>query len=242
MVKKISHKEVRRRMKMNEMEEAQHWLERLWEQHSQKITWGLVGIAVLAVVVYLYSDSRKKGQFQAQTLLSEALATVSEEKYDEALPLVDQILQQYTSSPTFPLALLLRGDILSAQDDLEAALESYQQLIGRRGEQELVPAALLSIAACQEGLDRQDEAESTYRRLLDEFPQATEGQEARFLLAQLLERQGKDEGAVDLYRAIPDESVWSSEARQRADWLAASPITLSTAAASASSISSTTPS
>ena len=69
MVKKISHKEVRRRMKMNEMEEARHWVERLWSEHGQKISWGLLAVAVLAVVIYLYADSREKGRKQAMALL-----------------------------------------------------------------------------------------------------------------------------------------------------------------------------
>lgn len=242
MVKKISHKEVRRRMKMNEMAEAQHWLERLWEHHSQKLTWGLVGVAILVVVVYLYFDSRQKSQVQAQTLLGEALASTSQEKYDEALPLVEQIVQQYPSSPVYPLALMLKGDILFAQNDLEEALKYYQQLLGRGEDRELAGAALLSMAACQESLEREGEAEGTYRRILQEYPQAAEVEEARFHLAQLLDRRGESQEAVALYREIPNESVWAPEAQQRADWLEASPVTLGATATAPSLVPSSTPS
>lgn len=242
MVKKISHKEVRRRMKMNEMEEARHWLERLWERHSQKITWGLVALAILAVVFYLYLDARQKNRMQAQVLLGEALASTSQGNYEEAIPLVEQIVQQYTSSSIYPLALMLKGDILFAQNNVEEALLCYEQLADRKENRQQAAAALLSIAACHENLDRAAEAEATYRRLLREYPQAPEVEEARFRLAQLLDLRGETHEAVALYRQIPEASVWFSEAVERAGWLEASPITLSATAAAPEQITSSTPS
>ena len=129
MVKRISHKEVRRRMKMNEMEEARHWVERLWNEHGQKISWGLLGVAVLAVVIYLYADSREKGQKQAMALYGEALATAVTENPEEALPLVEQIVGQFSSSPVYPLALMLKGDLLYGQDAAEEAIAAYAEAL-----------------------------------------------------------------------------------------------------------------
>ncbi len=242
MVKKISHKEVRRRMKMNEMAEAQHWLERLWKNHRQKITWGAVGLGILVVVVYLYSDSRQKSQLQALTLFGEALASASTENYEEALPLADQIVQQFSSARIYPLALMLKGDILYAQNDVEGALECYQQVADSGDHPESAAAALLGMAACQESLNREGEAEGIYRRILQQYPNSAEVEDARFQLAQLLDRQGEAEAAIAYYRAIPEDSVWAVEAEQRADWLESAPLTLALPAAPRAKVADSTPS
>lgn len=218
MAKKISHKEVRRRMKMDEMAEAEHWLVSLWQNHGQKITWGLVGVAVLVVAFYLYMDWRHKSRFQALSLYQEALRSAGLEKYDDALPLVEQLIGQSAASPTRGPALMLKGDLLYAKQDWQGALSCYEQVLNL-GSTELAVTALLDIGRCQENLAQTEQAEATYRKLLKEYPDAPIAEETTFLLAQLLERQGKVEEAKLLYRQIPEKSAWYSLAKERADWL-----------------------
>lgn len=227
MAKKISHKEVRRRMKMNELLEAEHWLERFWRDHQQKITWGIAIVAVLTLGFYLYSDWKKKSRSQAFTLYGEALRSSTQEQYDEALPLVNQVIEQFSSAPAYPFALMLKGDILFAQGEIEQALQYYQQ-VARRRNPDLAPAALLAIAACHESLERHSEAEEAYNQILKTFPKAAFSQQARFLLARLLETQGKSDQAIAMYKDIPSDSVWAEEAQKRIAWLEAPVIALPT--------------
>ena len=221
MVKKISHKEVRRRMKMNEMAEATHWLEELWINHGKTITWGLVVIVVLAVAGYLYRDARGKSRNRSATLYQKALQSVSAEMPDEASSLVNQIVKSYPSTPSYPFALLLKGDLLFDQENYEEAIASYNLVIERKKDPDLASTALLAKAICQENLGRLDEAASSYRQILDLYPQSGRETEARFRLASLKENQGAIEKALTLYKTIPQDSIWVNEATQRIEWLEA---------------------
>ncbi len=218
MVKKISHKEVRRRMKMDEMAEAQHWMVELWQNRGRQFTWGAVIVAILAVGVYLYRDAQTKNRQHAANVFGSALDQASGEQADEALSLAEEVADKYSSTSMAPFALLLKGNLLASKGNYEEALPIYDR-VAAKGIPQLASAALISKAVGQENLKRDDEAEATYRRVLSNYAQSGYETEARFRLASLLERQGKSEEAFELYKGIPEDTAWGAEAKMRVKWI-----------------------
>lgn len=218
MVKKISHKEVRRRMKMDEMAEAQHWMVELWQNHSRQMIWGAVIVAILAVGAYLYRDAQTKNRQNASNVFGSALDQASSEQTDEALSLAEEVADKYASTSMAPFALLLQGNLLASKGNSEEALTVYDRVVAK-GIPQIAAAAMLSKAVGQENLKRNEEAEATYRQVLSRYAKSGYETEARFRLASLLERQGKDEEALELYKDIPEDTAWGAEAKMRAKWI-----------------------
>ena len=207
-------------MKMNEMAEAKHWLEEYWEGHGKLITWAVIVLAFVALAGYLYRDWRGKSVYQAQTVYSEALKLASNEEYDQALPLVEQVIEQYDWAPTYPFAVLLKGDILFSQGDAASAVEVYGQLAGRK-EPAVAGGALVAQGACYENLEQDREAEEVYQSVIRRLPESGFATEAHFMLAKLYERQGEEQKAIAQYKEIPEDSAWWHEAQFRCEWLEA---------------------
>lgn len=218
MVKKISHKEVRRRMKMDEMVEAQHWMVELWQNHGRQLTWGAVIVAILAVGLYLYRDAQAKNRQHAANVFGSALDQASSDQIDEALSLAEEVADKYASTSVAPFALLLKGSLQASKGNYEEALAIYDR-VAAKGIPQIASAALISKAVVQENLKRDEEAEATYRKVLSNYARSGYETEAHFRLASLLERQGKDEEALMLYQGIPEDSAWGAEAQMRIKWI-----------------------
>jgi tetratricopeptide (TPR) repeat protein len=225
MVKKISHKKVRRRMKMNELVEAEHWLERIWREHSQKITWSLVGIVVVVLAVYLFAQKQERERVNAASVFTEALEKVNSETPEEALTLTDQVIDKYSGNAVKGPALLLKGNMLYKQEDYSGAIEVYEKLAGG-GKPTLAAQAHLSMAACYESLEQPEKAEQSYRKVMESYPASGFSQAARFELAKLLERQQRPEEAVVFYQEIPEDSPYYEQAQDRVEWINAPVVAL----------------
>lgn len=228
MAKKLSHKEVRRRMKMNELLEAEHWLVSMWKQHGKWISWGLIVLFIIVAGVYLYAQSRETKLADSMKIYGDALSTAGGETPEEALPLLNEVIEEYSTTPTYPFALLLKGSILENQGETENALETYRKVVDS-GNKKLVPAGILGVATCQESLERPEEAEENYRNILEKYPETPFAGEARFMLARLLERQERFDEAIETYSAISEDSPWFDSAEERLEWLKAPVITLAEA-------------
>jgi hypothetical protein len=221
MGKKISNKEVRRRMKMNELVEAEHWL----VEHKQKITTALIVIAVVAAGYYFYSDYRQKKMINSLNQYNQALRTAGQQNTDEALLFAEEVIKDYPSTPAYPLALLLKADLLYEQGKNEQALEVYEQA-ARSRKAELAPAGLIGAAICQENLGNFDESEKKFKQVLSGFPNSGFENRARVYLAMMYERNDRTEDAVRLYEAVPEDSAWHEQVQLRLEWLNTPVVTL----------------
>ena len=127
------------------------------------------------------------------------------------------------SSSSHVFALMLKGDVLYAQDEWDNALEIYE-MVAQKKSPDMSPAAMLAMGICYENLSQPEDAETTYSSILKDYPNSTFAEEARFQLAALLDRQEKPRKAIKIYRSINKDSPWASQAKERADWLEA-PVT-----------------
>jgi tetratricopeptide (TPR) repeat protein len=183
----------------------------------------LAGVIVWGVLWYDTQTASKAQDLEREATLHYLTRPADDRKkadanLKEAIALYKKVVEEYTRTPTAPLALFSLGNALLQANELDAAIEAYKRFVLMYGSN--VP--LLGLVHQKLGYayllkgDR-DQAAKAYSTVL-EIPGSLNRDHALFELARLEESQSRPEGALahyqDLMKTYPN-SPFASEAAIR---------------------------
>lgn len=103
----------------------------------------------------------------------------------EAAKTLDDLLRRFPGEDRTPSGAYLLGSSYLMLDEWTKALGAYQTTFDRYPQYENRARALLRVGVCQASLGEATRAMETFRRVLREFPTASDGTKARKYLAEL---------------------------------------------------------
>jgi tol-pal system protein YbgF len=116
---------------------------------------------------------------EPQELYDQAYQDLSRGNYDLAGSGFEEYLKLYPDTELADNALYWLGEVQYIQHKYEPALEYFRQVESRYPQGNKVPAALFKVALCLQQLKQTEEAQSTFERLVQQYPGSPEAAQAK---------------------------------------------------------------
>ncbi|MFQ5803029.1 MAG: tol-pal system YbgF family protein [Candidatus Methylomirabilales bacterium] len=199
-----------------------------------------LGVLVLLLLVFGwwgYGTFQGRREDAAQAILTNALQMLQQAPEasgtgeaneatatgpDQALPLFNQILEEYPSSSAAEPALLQIGHTLFAMGRYQDALVAYQRYLEKYPHGSWVFLAGLGRAYAMEAQGQYNVAASIFRSLAEQYRGQSLAVEALMGLGRSLEDSQQKDAAVAVYRRVVERypgSSWSRQAQERMAFL-----------------------
>lgn len=137
---------------------------------------------------------------------------------------LEEVADDYSSTPAGREAMMILGDQLFARGDFQAALGKYEDLAEHSGGVELLKiAALHKVAATQRALGKIDEAAKTYLSAAEDLKNLNKA-DSFYQAARCLEDLKQYDGAAKYYKKVIEISAdgdTKSQSEERLLWLMA---------------------
>jgi peptidoglycan lytic transglycosylase len=139
-----------------------------------------------------------------------------------AIPLLEQIAQDYPETSEAPKALFQIAQILWNRHDNAEALDYFKIVIEKYPTSPQVDRALFASADIHEFFGRKDRAVQLYERAIKNAPKGTVGEDARWRLAWLHYNSGDLAAAMATFKALASQSRSSAFSTAALYWQARS--------------------
>lgn len=133
---------------------------------SQVFIAGAVGVVVLIGAIAYYNKSQADSRLEAAALLGEAMIADDNNQGDEATRMAEQLLKEYTGTPSAAQATLFLANHYYAQGRYGEAQKLYDRYLSDYGDVDVLAfAARNGLASCAE-------AQGDYRQAAAKFQEA----------------------------------------------------------------------
>jgi tol-pal system protein YbgF len=116
---------------------------------------------------------------EPRELYDQAYQDLSRGNYDLAKGGFEEYLKLYPDTELADNALYWLGEVEYIQHKYEAALDYFRQVESRYPQGNKVPAALFKVGLCLQQLKQNDEARTTFQRLVQQHPASPEAAQAK---------------------------------------------------------------
>lgn len=141
------------------------------EDNSKYVIGAITAAAIIFVAVYFYANSQKGAEQKASVELAKATRTFESGDYQNAMPLLTNLVEKYGSTKSGKMGLLYLADSFFETNDYENAKINYKKFASAfRGDEHILSAAYAGIAACDEQLKNYQEAAQEYEKTVKKFP------------------------------------------------------------------------
>ncbi|MBI3291873.1 MAG: tetratricopeptide repeat protein [Elusimicrobia bacterium] len=209
----------RQELKRNELAEAVanvvHWIARHRETSLAGTLTLVVGLAILAYLVF--HARAVDDQAWYQLALAQGLAGQQTQR-DQAVKVLNEFDTRFRTTSAYPHSLLTKADLLSSQKQYPEAIQLYETLLGLREAKSLYPMTYSALGVVQEDTNRLTEAQTTYRTFLDKFPDHFLAPRVYESLARVEEVLGNVQEARALYDKLAvryPNTPWAERAQER---------------------------
>ncbi len=190
-------------------------LYQLWawvETNKKQVAWGAVALAAATFIAWFFFVHQDAKEIAACEALSAAAApqvglpgagAASAEAYL-------RVAATYPNSSAAARAVLLGAASLFVEGKYDQAKLQFERFTREHRDSPFMGQALLGIAACQDALEKTNEATVAYKNLVERHAGENVAPQARFALARLYEEQNKPEQALQLFEEVNRSSLGSS--------------------------------
>ena len=147
-----------------------------------------------------------EADFRLRLLRKLANLYLSVRDRDAAIPLLEQIAQEYPETSAAPWALFQIAQIFWNRHDNASALDYFNIVIEKYPTSSQVDRALFAAADIHEFFGRKDQAVQLYERVIKNSPRAPVGEDARWRLAWLYYINGDPTSAMASFKALASQS------------------------------------
>lgn len=175
----------------------------IWEQHGIRILIGAGAVILAGLLVFFISQSRRQAEERASGDVFRATMAVAQGDYPNAIPMLQEIIDNYAGTRAAIKASLLLADSYAAQGKPGEAATSYRDYLKKAGSDRVAQrAGQLGLATVLEDSGEftpAAQAFGTSAGLSD-----GENPRGRALLGQArcLLKAGQKERAIEIYRTI----------------------------------------
>lgn len=186
-------------------------------KHRQQI-FAILGIlaAFTALGIYFIISYQTAKQSLLERL-SIAENLFYSERYDEALKIINELIQKFPKKKLIVRAVLLKAYILYNNEDFKGAKELFNSIL-KYNVPHYSPFALLGLSLCEENMGNYTQTEKMYREFIQKYPNHFLTPRAYELLAALYEFNGSTELAKSTYEKLLVNfpgSYWSEKAEKK---------------------------
>jgi tetratricopeptide (TPR) repeat protein len=214
--KKITKREIKEDKLVTMYFELRRW----GEANRKRLSSALFGIGILAAVTWFYLNNRAADNLNATSDLGKVMQIYDQGKYDLAVKGVpqdnirglEQIVNDYGSTPSGELAKLYLGDCYYAQGEIDKAMATYKS--ADISDKSLQASVQAGIAACYEAKGEHGEAAAYYERAASDDSQQLHTAENLYHAAENYALAGSKEKATDLLKRLKKDFPLSSFARE----------------------------
>ena len=167
----------------------------------------------LIIENYPNSDWAAKSHFQL------GQSYYLQDEYDKALDHYGKIIISYPESEEYWPALYWKCKSLMAKDEYQEAVPVLISLKSIDSDQISRDMVLMSLGNCYRGIKDHENAEASYRTLIDSVPDSQWIPSAYLLLARSLQDRGNIEEAEAIYKKVTEDFGQSMEAQRAQDYL-----------------------
>ena len=143
-----------------------------WAEDNLKYVVGAIAaIVIIFVAVYFYANSQKGAEQKASVELAKATRTFENGDYQNALPLLTNLVEKYGSTKSGKMGFLYLADSFFETNDYENAKINYKKFASSfKGDEHILSAAYAGVAASDEQLKNYQEAAQGYEKTVKKFP------------------------------------------------------------------------
>ena len=227
---KIDHRELQSRLKNDELvmytQEFMYRAKELWAEYGKSILASIGIVIVVSVVFFLWNAKAANDFKESQLMFSNIASLIQQDKNDEALTMLDNFFDRFSSTALAAPARILQGSAKAKKGQYEMALQDFQSaLSGVSGAEKA--SLQVSIAQTNRSLGKPDQA----LQILDSIEPSLSASKIKmvedmknmvaYMKAGCLEDLGQNDKALEAYKKIGSKSPWYSLAEERIDWLEA---------------------
>ena len=123
-----------------------------WVKERQSLViGGLTGLVIVIILAGVIASGRKKSTERVIELLGQAEIFFSARVYDKAIPILNDLIENYGGKKQSRLAIFYMANVLYNQGNYDGAKGHYERFIEETKEDDLlIPSAIAGIAACLE--------------------------------------------------------------------------------------------
>ena len=173
---------------------------------------GIVGVVLVIAVSTVWIKDQRAGRSAAWDLLAEATIAEREGETDRAERLYEEVIENFGRTEARIMAGTSLGDLQFTEGKFDEAMEIYQDVLDRVGDDPLVAfAAYNGVGACLEEQGKYEEAAIHHRSYAEAYPRSPFAPEALSDAARCFVQADRIEEAKttleELVRAYPKSQV-----------------------------------
>ena len=217
-----SSKELREKMKEDELELLMEGTSAWFRRYGQVLVVATVVVVVGFVGYYFYGSHEKSQREEAIKAYNAASAELTRGNSEQAAVAYDRLAQEYKGTGAGKRALVAAAQAYFDAGQYDRASERYGQLSESKDEI-LASAGLSGLAQIEEAQGNREQAIALYEKAIATHPESGFVERWRYGMGYNYEKLGETAKAIEAYRAVPDDSALKMLAVQRLAWLLAEP-------------------
>ncbi len=216
--KHISNKELRDKMKEDPFVEFVKNAREYLLKYNQQIIAGIVVFLIVGLVSWVFVKHRKTVNDDSMLMLSRVEQAYDANKTEEGDKLLEELLNNYSSSAAAPYALLLKAQRSYNSGKYDDALNTYQRCENKySGDVNFIAQKGIAYVKLAKG-DGQG-ALKIFQELIENCATTSEKAEMYYMIALCQEELGQFEDAAKNYMLVSEKSAYRTMAKQRAELL-----------------------
>ncbi|MDZ7373152.1 MAG: tetratricopeptide repeat protein [candidate division KSB1 bacterium] len=201
--KKLTKREIKQDKLVTAYFKATDWL----QANSRYVLYGVAGAAAVLLMILLVVRSHRVAEARAAVELARADLYVDGGRYEEAVGVLETIVEKYGGTSAARMALLDLADMYYRMGEFDLAVKYFDRYVKKHAGYDplLTASALAGKAACLEGKGDYEGAAQLYVKAYEKAPKGFNAPEYLVQAAVCLERSGKLNQAKDLCQKVLDQ-------------------------------------
>src|SRR5262245_50133902 len=160
------------------------------EVNKKKLLMG-TGVMAVAIAAYsIYNWHRNEAEAEATAALFKIQSPASKPETPPGAQAFLQVATAHVGTSAGTQALLLAAEALFRENKFAEAKTQFESFLRTYPEHPMAPAAAYGIAACQDALDKTNEALAAYQDVVTRYPGSVVASQAKLGLARLYQAKG----------------------------------------------------
>ncbi len=234
---RLSKKDIQHTLEQDEFELLKTRLTEFWHEYGKIVVFAILIVVCARLLFWVYKSHSASQEAAMQTLLANAIEQMqlaqqaqmgnmpATENYQAAITNLDQLIREHSKDPIAGPAQILRGYCAMKTDDPQTAVAAFGQALEKTNDPAL--EILIRIAKIQASTNTAADTQASVSELGEISESLEDGpmkEMVTFLMAEYQEKAGNDDAALELYRSLPDDSMWRRLADSNVRWLETKPL------------------
>ncbi len=175
-------------------------------QNNKLVTGVVVGILVVAALVFFMMRSKTQANQMASSKLAEAMMYYESLNYDKAIPILKEVVDKYDGTHSAGFATFYLANSYYNKKDYKNALNYFNKYLKDYGDDDIMASASLAgIASCLDVQGKHLEAAKEFEKAAKKYSKVYSAPDNLFNAALCYQKAGKKEEARRVLEIIKEK-------------------------------------